>query len=166
MTRYHLKRQDKLLSDEAEIRAILKRGRYVTMALCRHDEPYIVTMNYGYDETGNALYFHCALEGQKLDFIEANSNVCASIIEDLGYGYRDCEHYYRSLIIRGKIYIIENLEEKKRALQVLIEHHEEKPDEAKARFLKDDKSYDKCHTLRLEIEEITAKQGLKKTADG
>lgn len=165
MSRYHIKRKDKLLTDQDEIQDILKRGRYTTIALCRNDEPYIVTMNYGYDEITNALYFHCALEGHKLDFIAANPNACATIIEDLGYGYGDCEHYYRSLIIRGEIFIIENLEEKKRALQVLIEHHEEKPDEARARFLKDDKSYDRCHTLRLDIEEITAKQGLKKTTN-
>ena len=162
MTRYHLKRQDREFTDSSEIIGVIKRCRFATIAFCRDDEPYLVTMNHGCDETTNALYFHCALEGQKLDFIEANPNVCATIIEDLGYGYGDCTHYYRSLIIRGKIHLVENLDEKKHALKVLIDHHEENPDDARARFLKDDKTYAKCHILRLDIEKIAAKQNLPK----
>ena len=47
--------------------------------------PYVVTMNYGYDRGGRALYFHCAKEGLKTDFVRENPNVCATVIEDLGY---------------------------------------------------------------------------------
>jgi len=162
--RYHVKRKDKELTDPAEHEAILKKGRYITLALCHNEQPYVVTMNYGWDKNANALYFHCALEGDKLDIIAENPAVCGTVIEDLGYGHGKCEHYYRSIILRGNIGIVETLEEKKRGIAVLIEHLEEHPDETKTRFLKDDKTYDKMHILRfdLDINTITGKQGLEK----
>lgn len=159
---YHVKRKDKELTDQADMKMILKNGRYVTLSLCRDNEPYIVTMNYGYDEALNALFFHCALEGDKLDFIADNPDTCGTVIEDLGYGHGNCEHFFRSIVLRGKIYTVDTLEEKKQGISVLIDHLEEHLDEAKARFLKDDKTYNKIHILRLNIENITGKQGLKK----
>ena len=47
MPKYHLKRTDKEITDEAEIKAIITRGQYTTVAMCHKSEPYIVTMNYG-----------------------------------------------------------------------------------------------------------------------
>ncbi len=162
-SKYHVKRKDKELTDPAEHEAILKKGRYITLALCYENQPYIVTMNYGYDKNSKALFFHCALEGDKLDMISRNPAVCGTVIEDLGYGHGDCEHYYRSIVLRGNIGIVETLEESKQGIDILIDHLEENPDETKARFLKDDKTYDKMHVLKLDIESITGKQGLKKT---
>lgn len=160
MPKYHLKRKDKELTDAFEINAILKNGRYTTLSMCRNDEPYIVTMNYGYDETRRSLYFHCALEGLKLEFIESNPDVCGTIIDDLGYVKGECDHHYKSLVFRGKISVVDDAGEKRHGLNVLIEHHEEHPDEAKAKLIKDDKTCDKCNILRLDIEEITAKQAI------
>jgi hypothetical protein len=160
--RYHVKRKDKELTNPAYFEAIIKRGKYITLALCRNDEPYIVTMNYGYDTKLNALFFLCALEGEKLEFLSDNPTVCGSIIEDLGYGHGDCEHYYRSLVIRGNIFIVDSLEEKKHGINVMIDHLEEHPDDVKARLLKDRKIYEKMHILRFEIENITGQEGLKK----
>jgi len=158
--RYHVKRKDKELTSQADMQAIIKRGQYTVIALCHNDEPYLVIMNYGYDQTKNALYFHAALEGQKLDFIEHNPNACATIIEDLGYKQGECSHSYRSVIIRGRIAIIDNLDEKKHGLNVLIDHLEKAPDEAKKKFLKNDSTYDTVTVLRFDIEGITGKQGL------
>lgn len=161
--RYHVKRKDKEITDKAEFDSILQKGKYIIFALCRDNEPYIVTMNYGWDKEHNALYFHCALEGDKLDIIADNPKACGTIIEDLGYGHGDCEHYYRSLVLRGKLYQVQTLEEQKHGIGVLIEHLEENPDEAKLLFLKDEKVYTKMHILRFDIEHITGKEGLKKT---
>ena len=160
MPKYHLKRADKEITDEAELKAIITRGKYTTVAVCRKSEPYIVTMNYGYDDQKNALYFHAALEGLKLEFIERNPNVCATIIEDLGYQKGECNHHYRSLIIRGQMSIIESLREKKYALDLMIDQLEESPDEVKKKLLKNDDTYKTVSILRLDIEEITGKQGV------
>ncbi|MCP4583903.1 MAG: pyridoxamine 5'-phosphate oxidase family protein [candidate division Zixibacteria bacterium] len=160
MPKYHLTRSDKEITEQTELEAIIKRGLYTTIAMCRNDEPYIVTMNYGYDQQKNALYFHAALEGLKLEFIEQNSAICATIIEDLGYQQGECNHHYRSLIIRGQMSIIEDLAEKKQALQIMIDDLEESPKEVEAKLLKNDDTYEKVTILRLDIEELSGKLGV------
>jgi nitroimidazol reductase NimA-like FMN-containing flavoprotein (pyridoxamine 5'-phosphate oxidase superfamily) len=160
MPKYHLKRKDKEITSQADMQAIIKRGQYTVVALCHNDEPYLVTMNYGYDEKKNALYFHAALEGQKLEFIEHNPNACATIIEDLGYKQGECSHSYRTVVIRGRMAIVDNLDEKKHGLNILIDHLEQSPAETKLKFLKNDLTYDTVTVLRLDIEDITGKQGV------
>jgi nitroimidazol reductase NimA-like FMN-containing flavoprotein (pyridoxamine 5'-phosphate oxidase superfamily) len=128
--------------------------------MCRENEPYIATLNYGYDKEGNALYFHCALEGLKLDFIRRNPSVCATVIEDRGYKMGECDHVYRSVVLRGKIHVVEDLQEKKHALDVMVNHLEDEPEKIKQRSLKSDEVYRQVGILRLDIEEIIGKQGL------
>jgi len=160
MPKYHLKRKDKEITSPEEMQAIIKRGQYTVIALCHNDEPYLVTMNYGYDEKKNALYFHAALEGQKLEFIEHNPDACATIIEDLGYKPGECDHSYRTVVIRGSISVVADLDEKKHGLDIMIDHLERSPSETKKKFLKNDSTYDTVTILRLDIEDITGKQGV------
>ena len=49
MDRYHMRRQDRQINDETELSEIICRGKFAVLALCRNDEPYIVTLSYGYD---------------------------------------------------------------------------------------------------------------------
>lgn len=52
------------------------------ISMCREDEPYIVTLSYGYDIENNTLFFHCSPIGLKIDFIKSNPMVCGTIIEN------------------------------------------------------------------------------------
>ena len=50
MQKYHLNnRPNREMVDNSEITTILKSGKYATISLCRGNEPYIVTLSYGYD---------------------------------------------------------------------------------------------------------------------
>ena len=49
MEAYHLRRSEKEIADKAVLFDIVKAHRYVTLALCKGDEPYLVTLNYGFD---------------------------------------------------------------------------------------------------------------------
>ncbi len=160
MNRYHVRRKEKEIADAGEMREILASGRLAAVALCREGEPYIVTMNYGWDAENEALYFHCAHEGMKIDFILENDRVCATVVEDRGYRHGECEHAYRSVVIRGTIGIVEELEEKKHGLKVLLEHQEKEPEPIRKRTLPDDGSYGKLGVLKIDIENMTGKQGL------
>ena len=141
------------------LREILRRGRFTILALCREDEPYIVTLSYGYDEKANCLYFHTALKGAKLLFIESNDRACATVIEDKGYVQGECRHCYRSLVLAGRMKLVTELEEKKHGFEVLLDHLESDPRAPKAKYLPDEGSYSRAHILRLDIEEIRGKEG-------
>jgi len=157
MAKYHMNRKDREITDVKDIVAILQEGKYAVISMCRDNEPYIVTLNYGYDK--NALYFHNALKGLKIDFIKSNPNVCATVIEDRGYIMDECAHAYRSVVFWGKMSIVEDIVEKKHAMEILLNHLEDNPGIIKERSLKDDKVYSELGILRLDIMEITGKKG-------
>ena len=80
-----MRRIEKEIKDKEELVELLKGGKFAVISLSKENETYIVTLSYGYDESKNAFYFHCAKEGQKLDFIKANPYICGTVIEDNGY---------------------------------------------------------------------------------
>ena len=72
---FHVRRKDREITDQDEMRHVLKATKYVTVAFCMQDEPYLVSLSHGYDQTQNCLYFHCAPEGKKLIYAKTNSKV-------------------------------------------------------------------------------------------
>lgn len=160
MPTYHMRRRDREIVSRQELQSILRRGRYMTLAMCRTGEPYVVTLSYGLSEQENALYFHCTHEGQKLEFLRANSTVCATVVEDLGYKEGECSHSYRSVVVRGRMQVIEDQEGKAHGLRVLLAHQEKDPQGVARRLLPADASYAGVTVLRLEITDITGKQSL------
>ena len=160
MKRYHLRRKEKEITDVDELRAIVASARFAAVALSMDGEPYVVTMNHGWDARNEALYFHCAHKGKKIDFIGANQRACATVVEDLGYKHGECDHAYRSVVMRGRIEVVEDLDEKKHGLEVLLEHQEKEPDPIRKRTLPDDAAYDRVGILKMLVEGMTGKQGL------
>jgi len=155
---YHPKRVRNEIIDQSTLIEIIKRGNHITLALTDNDNPYIVTMSYGFDESNKCLYFHCANKGDKLDYIKKNGKVCGTIIEDNGYIKTKCDHDYSSLIIRGNIVIVSELEEKKHGLQILLNHLEEDPKPIFERNIKNDESYNSVTILKVSIESIIGKK--------
>ncbi len=154
-----MQKKEREIKNREHLIDILRQGKYTTIAMCRNNAPYVVTLNYGFDEGGNVLYFHSAQKGLKMEFLEANPEVCATIIQDKGYKIGKCSHAYRSVVFWGKMLVVDDSEEKKRGLDILLNHLEEEPDRLKKRLLKDDKPYAGLGVLKLEISLITGKQG-------
>lgn len=127
--------------------------------MCRENEPYIVTLSYGYDPDQNSLYFHYSPKGLKLDFIVSNNNVCATVIEDGGYITDECGHKYKSVVFWGQLLIVDDIEEKKHGMDILLNQLEEKQSFIKKMTLKSDGFYSKMEILRLDIKQIHGKSG-------
>lgn len=158
MDNYHPKRKKNEILDEEAKLALLKAGNHLTLALCDQDTPYIVTLSYGLDKGHNCLYFHCANKGDKLDIIGKNPQACATLIKDNGYLETKCDHDYETLVIRGGIHVVTELEEKKHGLQVLLDHLEKNPRPIFERNIKDDRSYDGVTILRLNLDSVIGKK--------
>ncbi|MCP4726697.1 MAG: flavin-nucleotide-binding protein, partial [bacterium] len=148
MTEYHMNKQEREIKDQDEIYDIIEKGLYAIVSMCRENDPYIVTMNYGYDRERNSLYFHCAQKGLKLDYIKDNPRVCATVIDDRGYLMDKCSHAYRSAVFWGSMHYIEELEEKIHAMEIMLYHLEDNPDKVRARLLKKEVTYRKLGILR------------------
>lgn len=128
---YHVTRLDKALTDEAEMLEVLRAGTYVTLALCKDNEPYLVTMNYAYDEAKRCLYFHCAKRGKKLEIWATNPIVWGQVMEDRGYLVGKCSYAYRTVQFRGRVELFAESEQKREALRLMIERLEPDPDTVK-----------------------------------
>ena len=159
MGKYHMKKLEREITDSQGLFEILMQGKFVTIAMCRGNEPYIVTLNYGYDQEKHALYFHSAPEGLKIEFLRDNPNVCGTVIENKGYIMGECEHHYRSVVFWGSMSVVESLAEKKHGMDIMLHHLEAQPDAVKERILKNDKTYRKLGIFRLDIHEISGKEG-------
>ncbi|QOR34359.1 pyridoxamine 5'-phosphate oxidase family protein [Clostridium sp. 'deep sea'] len=161
MSKYHMRRKDLLIDSKSELVKILKQGKYTTLALCRNNEPYVVTMSYAYSEQDNALYMHCAQKGLKLDFINENPAVCATVIEDKGYLEGLCDQKYSSVVIRGKLEYVNGVAEIRKAFLLMVEQLESNPEPQRSRIMKIGDSIARIVMLKLSIEEITGRHSRK-----
>ena len=130
---FHVRRKDREITDSDALKAVLKATKYVTIALCMDDEPYLVSLSHGYDEKRNCLYFHCADEGKKLVYMKANSKVWGQAVLD--YGVTDeCDYAYKSVHFKGTMSLIDDLSEKQHAMEVLVRQLSETPEEKLAKI--------------------------------
>jgi uncharacterized protein len=160
MQNYHLhNRPNREIKSDSEIYEILKNGKYSIISMCRDNEPYIVTLSYGYDSDTNSLYFHCSPHGLKLDFIRANSQVCATVIEDGGYIANECGHNYRTIVLWGNLRIVTDIDDKKHGMKIILNHLEQRSEIIKDKLQKSDEFYSKMEVLKLDITQIHGKAG-------
>lgn len=157
--KYHIRRSEKQITDRNEIQSILEKGKYGIIGLANGDEPYVVTLSYGYDKSSNCIYFHCAKEGQKIDFIKNNPKACVTILEDDGFNTDSCTHSYKTVVIRGEITFVEDKNEIQSGILMMINQLEKKePEKIITKLQEGDKHFDYLQILKLEIEEITGKK--------
>ena len=129
---FHVRRRDREITDSKELKKVLKSTKYITIALCMNNEPYLVSLSHGYDKTENCLYFHCAPEGKKLVYLKANKMVWGQAVLD--YGVTDeCDYAYISVHFSGKISLIDDLREKQHAMEVMVQQLSENPEEKLAK---------------------------------
>ena len=162
MAKYHMYKREREIKDKEELIEILKHGKYAVISMCKKNEPYVVTLSYGYDKDKNSLYFHTAAKGLKIDFIKKNPSVCATIIDDKGYVMNECNHKFRSVVFWGEMCVVQDSEEKKYGMEILLNHLEDNTKELKEKFFKNDETLKKTTLLRLDIKELTGKSNIIK----
>jgi len=116
---FHVRRKEREITDIDEMRLVLKNTKYVTVALCMNNEPYLIALNHGYDQAHNCIYFHCAPEGKKLIYAAANPKVWGQAILDFGVT-EECDYAYTSVHFSGKLSLITDLSEKRYAMELLV----------------------------------------------
>lgn len=141
-----------------EIQEVIDSQRVMTLAMCKDDEPYLASINYGFDKESQCFYFHCAKEGKKIDFLKANPTVWGQVLEDTGYIQSECEHTYRTVQFRGKVDFVDGLGEKKKILALMINQLENDPNPVKERLILDKKVLN-VGVVRVKVESFSGKKG-------
>ena len=150
-------KRERQVTDLGEIARILEAGKVLHLGLAVDNEPYVVPMNYGHTfEDGKlTLYLHSALRGKKLDMIRANPRVFFEIDCDrMPFdGKLPCQYgmVYSSIMGRGTATLVEDVEEKIRAMVHLMKTQTGKD------FTFDEKLVSIVAVIRIDVEEYTAK---------
>ncbi len=149
--------RERMITDEAEIVRILDESKIVHVGMVDGDEPYVVPMNYGYTlEDGKlTIWLHGSLRGKKLDIIRKNPKVFVEMECSLQPFDGDiaCRYglSYSSLMGRGTAEIVEDVEQKKLGLKLLMKTQTGKD------FEFEDKMTTIVSVIKIECTEFTAK---------
>ena len=152
-----LTKRERQVTDPEQIIRILDTAKVLNLGLSVNDEPYVVPMNYGYRmEDGKlTLYLHSAVKGKKLDMIRANPKVFFSMDCDRMpfEGRVPCQYglVYSSIMGRGTAAIVEDVEEKKQAMSILMKTQTGKD------FTFEDRLVTIVTVIRIDVAEYTAK---------
>ena len=150
-------KRERQITDEAQIMDILDKGKVLHLGLAVDNEPYVVPMNYGYTKENGKLvmYLHSAVRGKKLDMIRRNPKVFFEIDCDLVPFESElpCQYglAYSSVMGKGIARIVEDVEEKKQAMSLLMKTQTGKD------FTFEDRLVSIVSVIRIDVAEYTAK---------
>ena len=152
-----IRRKEKAITNQSEMIEILMQAQYVTIAMCMENQPYLVTLSHGYDSENNCIYFHCAKEGKKIDILSANNLIWGQAIVDKGYVQGACDHLYATTQFRGQVSFIDDIDEKRHALRLMIESLDENPETVYSKQVTND-SAKKVNIGRIDIDYMSGKK--------
>ena len=135
-------------------REILRAGKRGVLSLVGDDGyPYGVPIDYVYDEEDNALLFHCAKEGHKIDAIRRcdKASFCtATRRQESGEWF----FRYESVIVFGRMTIVEGEEMKRKICDALCDAFGQGQSYKDDEWIKFGKN---VQAMRLAIEHVSGK---------
>ena len=148
-----MRRSEKEITDKLAIGKIINASLVCRLALSDGNQPYIVPLCFGYQD--RTLYFHSALEGKKIDILKKNNRTCFEfdVNSEIIKAEKACKWgmKYQSVIGFGKAVLVENIEEKQKALNIIMDHYSDRD------FQFTDKAIGKIAVIKIEIEGMTGK---------
>ncbi|MFQ7496801.1 pyridoxamine 5'-phosphate oxidase family protein [Faecalibacillus intestinalis] len=115
------------MTDLNKIIEIIKNNQCCRLGFIDQESVYIVPLNYGYlYNNKHIFYFHGAKVGKKINLIKQNNHIGFEIDNNhqLVEGKTPCQYSmkYQSIIGKGHIELIEDNEEKKLGLQLIMKN--------------------------------------------
>ena len=148
-----MRRKEKEINEQSEIEAIINSSLVCRLGLSDGNMPYIVPLCFGFKD--HSIYIHSALKGKKIDIIRINPNVCFEFDSDIevketekpcSWGMK-----FKSIIGFGKAVFIDDVEEKKEALNIIMQQYSGNS------FDFSDNAVNGVAVVRIDIEKITGK---------
>ena len=149
-----MRRKDREITDIALIEDVIRNSLVCRLGMSRNDQPYVVPLCFAYSD--NTLYFHSAGEDLKLEILQQNPNVCVEfdIDQKVVQDDKPCKWSmkYRSVIGFGKGSVVEDLEEKKKGLDAIMQHY------AGRSFEYVEAAIENTVIIKVEVESMTGKK--------
>jgi len=149
-----MRRQDKEITDQKELDEIIKKAQVCRLAVSYEAMAYIIPMSFGYAK--RVLYFHSAQEGLKLLILRENPKACFEVEIDTQVVPSelacDWTMRYQSVIGFGEVEFIEELENKREAMKIIMQQY---TDEVK---LIEDSALSKVTLFKLNVSSMAGKK--------
>ncbi len=116
--------REKAAYDKATVHRILDAGLVAHVGIVQAGKPVVVPMLYGRD--GETLFLHGARKARIIRLLEGTGSACVNVtlLDGLVFARSAfaSSMNYRSVTVFGSARLVDDLEEKKRALHVINEH--------------------------------------------
>lgn len=147
-----MRREDRRISHE-EALEILKEGQYGILSMCTvNNEGYGIPLNYIFTE--NMIFFHCADEGSKLDYIRKNNKVTFCVVGNTKILPSKFSIIYESVIVSGSVSEIDGDEKHKALMRFVEKYSGNYIQEGKEHINRD---FDNVKVLKLSVESVNGK---------
>ena len=153
-----MRRKEKEITDPNDLEKILQQAKILRLGI--HDEktPYIIPVHYGYHN--GELFIHSAKEGKKITLLRKNPQISFELeldhtIQNTGIPC-NWSTTYQSIIGSGTASFINTIEEKKKALEILVDHYAQ---DTHYDFSK--KMIKSVEVIKITIEHMTGKQSIE-----
>jgi nitroimidazol reductase NimA-like FMN-containing flavoprotein (pyridoxamine 5'-phosphate oxidase superfamily) len=121
------RRQDRAVSDEDWIRALLHASPVGTLATLRGEQPFLNTNLFVYAEDEHAIYMHTASTGRTRTNVSGDERVCFSVSR-MGRllpadTAKEFSVEYASVVMFGRAAIVDDPAAARRGLQLLLDKY-------------------------------------------
>ncbi len=121
-----MRRKEKEITSREWMAEVLNKGEWIQIAMADRDGwPYVVPVNYGFQD--DFIIIHGAAEGYKIDLLKENNKVAFNVTVDTELIRNDNPSQfsmkYRSVSGRGIASFIDDPDQKREALKILMRHY-------------------------------------------
>lgn len=144
MASHQMRRKDRQIISQSELFSLANSCKFASVGLIDKSDinnikSYVVPLSFGIKWEKNSdkpsFYFHSAKNGRKIDLLKNNSHACLTLVksanikpvENKGKNSDVCtaSMFYESIIADGYFEIIDNENEKKEALSIILDHYDQ-----------------------------------------
>jgi len=120
-----MRRKDKEITGQEALDEIMKKAQVCRLGVSYESMAYIIPMSFGYAD--QVLYFHSGPGGRKLMILRENPKACFEVEVDTAVipSEHGCNWTmrYQSVIGFGEVQFIEDLKEKRKAFQIIMQQY-------------------------------------------
>jgi len=147
-----MRRRDRELKN-GEVIEILKNSDYgILSTISQNGYPYGVPISYTY--INDSIYFHCAVEGHKLDNIRNNGKVSFCVVGQTQILPDKFSTKYQSVIVFGRAIEVSDDERNMVLLEILNKYSPDYIEQGKEYIQKKNKA---TKVIRINVEHISGK---------
>ncbi|WP_018962808.1 pyridoxamine 5'-phosphate oxidase family protein [Coprothermobacter platensis] len=154
-----MRRIDREVTDPARIDEIIRICDCCRLGMVDKDSVYIVPLNFGFkNENGKRIfYFHGAKEGKKMELVKLNPLVGFEMDTNhrISVGKNACDYsfLYSSVIGKGVVTLVEDVQEKRNALNLIMQHYS-----GRNNWTFHPEALEKIAVMKLEVTELSCKE--------